>query len=144
MLADQAHSWSVERRQDGAGETNPPENNSTGRGGFQARSGPSPKFAAKLGQHAQIVPVGAVGGLPLLAVAVGPRADTIVLGTIVDLVLSDCSLIKKESIQSKRNYSAKGTKLYWMCYFHGGKAWQIALGRERGARRTAPVMKGLI
>ncbi len=23
MLADQAHSWSVERRQDGAGETNP-------------------------------------------------------------------------------------------------------------------------
>ena len=85
----------------------PPENNSTGRGGFQARSGPSPKFAAKLGQHAQIVPVGAVGGLPLLAVAVGLREDTVVLGTTVDLVLSDCSLIKKESIQSNRNYSAK-------------------------------------
>ena len=74
---------------------------------IQARSGPSPKFAAKLGQHPQIVPVGAVGGLPLLADAVGPREDTVVLGTIVDLVLSDCSLIKKESIQSKRNYSAK-------------------------------------
>ena len=39
----------------------------------------------------------------LLAVAVGPREDTIVLGTIVDLVLSDCSLIKKESIQSHGN-----------------------------------------
>ncbi len=38
----------------------------------------------------------------------------------------------------------EGNELYWMCYFHGGKAWQIALGRERGARRTAPVMKGLI
>ena len=82
----------------------PPENNSTGRGGFQARSGPSPKFAAKLGQHAQIVPVGVVGGLPLLAVAVGPLEDIVVLGTIVDLVLSDCSLMLHAFRTGKRDH----------------------------------------